>query len=116
MADSYGAILEAERAKHPEIEDNWPESVEFNGETFAVLYGLDEHREIEGFVLIDGQGDELFPVYVSVIYLTEEQIWEIISWEYGDTYSFRIHSEKERKFYERIRAEDERLKELKTDG
>lgn len=116
MAESYGDILEAERAKYPEIEGNWPESVEIGGEHFEVLYGLDGDREIEGFVLIDGHGEELFPVDLSVIYLTGEHIWEIITWEYGQIFPFRIRTERERQLYSEIRAEHNRLKELKTDG
>lgn len=116
MASIYERALEAERAKHPEIEGNWPEALELNGKVFGVDYTLDlDTLEIEGFSL-SYDGEEFFPVDVSVIYLIEEHIWEIISWEYGDSYSFRIHTEKERELYEEIRAVHERLKELKADG
>lgn len=116
MASIYEQVLEAERAKHPEIVGNWPEALELNGKIFGVDYTLDlDTLEIEGFSL-SYDGEELFPVDVSVIYLTGEQIWEIISWEYGAPYSFRIRTEKERQLYEEIRAEHNRLKGLKTDG
>lgn len=116
MADSYRDRLEAERAKYPDVEGNWPETVELNGKTFAVLYGFDGAGEIEGFALVDDEGDELFASEISVIYLIPEHIWGIIAWEFGEPYSFRIRTEKERQLYEEIRAEYNRLEGLKADG
>lgn len=116
MDSIYDKTLEAERAKYPEIEDNWPESVELNGKVFGVSYAIDQETlEIEGFSL-DYGGEDFFPVDVSVIYLTEDHIWEIITWEYGQIFSFRLRTTKERQLYSEIRAEHNRLKELNADG
>lgn len=82
MISHYEELLAAERAKYPEVEDNWPNSVTLNSETFEVRYEIDAENEIVGFELIDGAGERLFGCEVSVIYLIEDHIWEIIYWEH----------------------------------
>lgn len=102
MVSHYEELLAAERAKYPEVEGNWPESITLNGESFSVVYAFDpKTKELEGFTLKHGR-DELFSNDIAVIYLTEDQIWEIIDWEYGIMAS-RLTG-KEARFYPEIHA------------